>query len=546
MQNPIPLVAAQNRYAEDSPLHELLARHVEDAARATAEPWLLDMGELSAGLIDELAFQADANPPVLERYDRRGERVDRIVYHPSYRALERLSFGRGLVGRFYDSENRRLLGKHLWQIKFALNYVFAQAEQGVYCPIAMTDGAAHLLEHHGSEDLRKKYLPRLTATEKEDLWQGAMFLTEREGGSDVGANTTVARRDGDVWRISGEKWFCSNAGAGVMMVLARAGAEGTRGLGLFLVPGTLEDGTPNSLRIRKLKNKLGTRSMPTGEVSLRDAVGYAVGDVQDGFHTMTHMLTICRMHNAVASLALARRVLCEAAAYVAQRSAFGRTVSSYGLVQDLLCGLFARLEGNLEVLFSVGGDFMATDDEASACGRLMTPLLKLYSARFAVRAASESVELLGGIGYLEDSVTARFFRDAQVLPIWEGTTNILYLDALRAVTKQKAHKAVLARIERVNSLRPQAAALAREFDGLAGASADSAPLAAKRLFDRLWPLYMVARLSSAASSSERIKSIVNRLQQVPEDLAYAYHAIVTSALGVAPAMSRASATGSQK
>jgi len=538
--NPIPAVVAQNRYIEDPALHALLDRHVCPPARAAAEPWLTDMGALSAGPINDLAFQADAHPPVLERYDARGQRIDRLVYHPAHSELERLSFGRGIVGRFYDPANRAALSSHVWQAKFAMCYLFAQAEQGVYCPIAMTDAAAHLVELHASQELRERYLPRLTSTDERTWAQGAMFLTEREGGSDVGANTTVARLAGHEWRITGEKWFCSNAGAEVMMVLARAGesgggrrldgagGEGTRGLGLFLVPRTL-DGSPNSMYIRRLKNKLGTRSIPTGEVSFRDAVGYALGPVERGFHTMTDMLNVCRMHNATASLGLTRRVLWEAATYLRGRRAFGNSADSYGLVQDALCRLFAELEGGLEALFSVARDFAEpnADAETRGCLRLMTPLLKLQTARLAVRAASEAVELIGGNGYIEECVTARFFRDAQVLPVWEGTTNILYLDALRWIVKEQAHHAVCGRIERLGG---DATALRKDMDGLGTLPPHEQPVIAKRLCDGLWQTYLVTRLQAALSP--RLSAVAARLAGKPAmPLRQEYDVIVRGVIG---------------
>jgi acyl-CoA dehydrogenase len=533
--NPIPTVVAQNRYTEDPALHAMLDRHVCPRARAAAEPWLLDMGGLAAGPINDLAFDADAHPPVLERYDARGQRIDRLVYDPAHLELERLSFGRGIVGHFYDPGNRAALSSHLWQTKFAMCYVFAQAEQGVYCPIAMTDAAAHLVEHRASPELRDRYLPRLTSTDERTWAQGAMFLTEREGGSDVGANTTVARRDGDAWRITGEKWFCSNAGAEVMMVLARAGGEGTRGLGLFLTPRTLPDGSPNSMRIRRLKNKLGTRSIPTAEVSFRDAVGYTLGPVERGFHTMTDMLNVCRMHNATASLGLTRRVLWEAATYLRGRRAFGNSGDSYGLVQDTLCRLFAELEGSLEVLFSVARDFadVGADPNAGAetrgCLRLLTPLLKLQTARLAVRAASEAVELIGGNGYIEECVTARFFRDAQVLPVWEGTTNILYLDALRWIVKEQAHRAVCARIARLGGESPSVA-LRNDMDALGNLPPEEQPVMAKRLCDALWQTYLVTRLQAA--SSPRLAAVAARLAGRPAlPLRQEYDVIVRGAIG---------------
>ncbi len=549
--HPIPAVISRNRYAEDPALQALLRRHLSPAALAIAEPWFEEMGALAAGPINELAFVADAHPPVLERYDSRGDRADRVVYHPAYRELERLSFGWGIISRFYEPETRARLNLHSSQTKFTLGYLFSQAEQGVYCPVAMTDSAARLLERHGDEALRERYLSRMVTSDLERLYQGAMFLTEREGGSDVGATTTLASCERNSWRLTGEKWFCSNAGADVMMALGRVEqadgrtVAGTRGLGLFLVPKTLEDGSPNHLRIRQLKNKLGTRSMATGEVSLRGAVGYAVGPVDRGFLIMTEMLNMCRFYNAVASLGLTRRVLWEAACYAAERQAFGRAVDSYRLVEDLLCGLFAELEGSVDVLLSAARDLEAAeeDEEARDCFRLMVPLLKLETARLAVRAASEAVELLGGVGYLEDSVTARFYRDAQVLPVWEGTTNILYLDALRAVVKEQAHRAVFERIERlvgpvageVGELAlEEAEELASGFEGLLRLDSETAPLPAKRLCDRLWSLYMRARLLAPAERNPRLAAVVERLAgKETQDLAGAYRLIVRGASAAA-------------
>jgi alkylation response protein AidB-like acyl-CoA dehydrogenase len=541
--NPIPAVIAQNRYTEDPALRALLDRHVCPPARAAAEPWLTDMGALSAGPINDLAFQADAHPPPLERYDARGQRDDRIVYHPAHLELERLSFGRGIIGHFYDPANRAALSSHLWQVKFAMCYLFAQAEQGVYCPIAMTDAAAHLVRLHASPELRDRYLPLLTSCDERDWAQGAMFLTEREGGSDVGANTTVARADGNLWRLTGDKWFCSNVGAEVMMVLARAGeakalaldgagGEGTRGLGLFLVPRTI-DGLPNSMRIKRLKNKLGTRSIPTGEVSFREAVGYALGPVERGFHTMTDMLNVCRMHNATASLALTRRVLWEAATYLRGRRTFGNSADSYGLVQDTLCGLFAELEGGLEALFSVARDFADVqadpnaDAETRGCLRLLTPMLKLQTARLAVRAASEAVELIGGNGYIEECVTARFLRDAQVLPVWEGTTNILYLDALRWIVKEQAHHAVCRRIERLGG---DVTALRDHMDAIGMLPPHEQPVRAKRLCDALWRTYLVTRLEAVPSL--RLAAVAARLAGRPAlPLREEYDAVVRGGIG---------------
>ena len=164
--HPIPTVASRNRYREDPALRALLSRHLSPAALALAEPWFEEMGELAAGPIDELAFQVDANPPVAQRYDRRGDRADRVIYHPAYHELERLSFGKGIISRFYEPKIRARLVGHLSQVKFTVGYLFGQAEQGVFCPVAMTDSAARLLERHADPALRERYLPRMVTADR--------------------------------------------------------------------------------------------------------------------------------------------------------------------------------------------------------------------------------------------------------------------------------------------------------------------------------------------------------------------------------------------
>lgn len=445
---------APNRYRDDRGLQRLLARFLSSEARKWAEPVLERMGEASAGILDHWAAQADKNPPRLEPRDRFGNRVDHLDVHSSYRKLQEFAYGEGIVGAYYDAAVRQTLGTAVEAVKFSQGYLFAQAEQGLFCPICMTDGTAYLIEKFGSEDQKKRFLPHLTARKLDSLWEGAMFLTEKAGGSDVGATETVARpTDRDHYALTGEKWFCSNAGAELVMVLARpqGAPEGTTGLGLFALRRHLDDGRLNHLHLERLKDKLGTRSMPTGEVLLNGSIAEPIGSLSRGFLQMTDMLNLSRLYNATASVALMRRVLTESIRYAVVRHTFGHSLLSNPLVQARLVDMLVEQEAALHLLFWLYGWRARADAAEEKMMRMLTPLAKLTTARTAVRHASEAVELHGGCGYIEDWPLARLFRDAQVLPIWEGTTNILALDTFRALHKEHCHEAFFAFVDKHNS-----------------------------------------------------------------------------------------------
>lgn len=441
---------APNRYREDRALHRLLDRFLTPQARQWADPVLDRMGEASAGKLDDWAAQADKNPPRLETRDRFGNRIDHLDFHPSYRKLQEFAYGEGIVGHYYDPKVRETLGTGVEAVKFAQGYLFAQAEQGLYCPICMTDGTAYLIEKFGSEDQKKRLLPHLLKAE----WEGAMFLTEKAGGSDVGATETVARPvSGDHYALHGEKWFCSNAGAELVMVLARpqGAPEGTTGLGLFALRRHLEDGRLNHLHLERLKDKLGTRSMPTGEVILNGSLAEPLGSLSRGFLQMTEMLNLSRLYNATASVAVMRRVLSESIRYAVVRHTFGRSLLSNPLVQARLVEMQVEQEAALHLMFWLYGWRAQANASEEKLVRMLTPLAKLSTARTAVQHASEAVEMHGGCGYIEDWPLARMFRDAQVLPIWEGTTNILALDTFRALYKEHCHEAFFAFVDQHNA-----------------------------------------------------------------------------------------------
>lgn len=456
-----------NLYREDRNLRFVLARALEPPQLALAEPVLDELGGAAGDELDRLAATADRSPPVLRTFDRRGERVDEIVHHPAYHDLERAAFGRfALAAASHRPGLHGFAGPVPHIVKYAMTYLFAQAEFGVLCPVNMTDSLARVLRRFAAPGLLERYLPRLTATDPGDLWQGAMFLTERAGGSDVGATETVACRvppdaplpaglaaGAPIWRLSGAKWFCSNAGAELALVLARpeGAAPGTRGLGLFLVPRHLPDGRLNGCRIERLKDKLGTRDMATGEVTLDGALAHQVGDLDRGFVQMAVMINASRLSNAVRSAGMMRRGYVEALAHARARRAFGERLVDLPLQRRALLAMLLDVEGAVAAIFATADVLEradAGDGRAATLARILTPLLKAFVTRRARHVTGEAMEARGGDGYVEEWVQPRLLRDAHLGSIWEGTTNVVQLDVLRAMARGGAHGPLLDRLGR--------------------------------------------------------------------------------------------------
>src|ERR1051326_4807935 len=400
-----------------------------DGAWRWAEPQLASMGERAAIDVAPLAQIADRNTPQLVTHDPRGNRINRIDYHPSYREMQKVAYGSGVIAMKYASHDHSADAPF---VGFALGYLFAMAEMGLYCPLCMTDGVAHALTRHGTREQIDRVVPRLASTNLDTLWTGGMFLTERAGGSDVGANETIAR-DG---RLTGQKWFCSNVDADAVLATARPeGAEpGIRGMRTYLLLTRGNEG----ITIDRLKDKLGVRSMPTGEVTLRDAPADEIGD----FHVIAEMMNLSRLYNAVASVAVIGRAIHEARWYIERRRAFGRNVIDHPLANETLLQLEAEHLGALVLTFDTVDAFRRAsngDIDAFRLLRILIPIAKAVTGKLAVPCVSEAMELIGGNGYIEDWVMPRLLRDAQVLPIWEGTTNILVLDTLRVSRKERSH-----------------------------------------------------------------------------------------------------------
>ncbi len=447
----VPVTEFRNLFLED-PTGEKFWIHWLGSERFQAlRAHFLALGE-SGAQATPLSDRADHHGPVLRTHDPAGERIDAIEFHPDYHELEQLSYGRGIVGIKFDPEflssHREV--RHL--VGFGSGYYFGQCECGLYCPICMTDGVGRVLERHAPHDpTARETLAQLASRNLKELWQGAMFLTEKQGGSDVGANEAVARQEGIRWFLAGDKWFCSNVAADAILALGRmpGGPPGTRGLGLFLVLRNKPEGNTRTIRIQRLKDKLGVRSMPTGEITFENTEAFLIGGVGEGFKQMAEMLNMSRLYNSVASVAGMRRAILEAFAYGSERQAFGKSLVELPLWRAAMSDLAAEHLGIFSVVFETVRALDRADcgdDLSRRLARITIPIAKALSGKLAVFAVSECMEAIGGNAYIEENILPRLLRDVQVLPIWEGTTHILTLDSLRAIEKEKSHEALFARI----------------------------------------------------------------------------------------------------
>jgi acyl-CoA dehydrogenase len=318
------------------------------------------------------------------------------------------------------------------------------------CPLAMTDGAARTLLSSGNRALADRYVPKLTSRDPAQMWTSGQWMTERTGGSDVSQSETVARLDGDQWRLYGTKWFTSATTAQMALTLARpeGNPEGSRGLALFLVELRDASGRLRNIQVNRLKDKLGTRKVPTAELTLDGAPATMVGAPSDGVRQITPMLSVTRTWNAVSAVSAMRRGLALAKDYARRRKAFGALLIDKPLHADTLAMIEAEYAGAFVLAFRCAQLLGEIDHgQESALARALVPIAKLTTAKQAVAVCSEAIEACGGAGYIEDTGLPRILADAQVLPIWEGTTNVLSLDTLRALAKGGALEAVIAEVE---------------------------------------------------------------------------------------------------
>jgi alkylation response protein AidB-like acyl-CoA dehydrogenase len=439
--------AGLNFFEIDRGLRDLLPLYLARADYRQLAPHFHRLGALAGGRLDELARIADKNPPVLHARDRFGRDEDWIDYHPAYREMESIAFG---DFQFHAMSHRGgALGasQPLPAVaKYALQYLFVQAEFGLMCPISVTDTSIHLIRKFASAELKDYLLPKMLTGELATLWKGTQFMTERAGGSDVGAIETVARLQDGVWRLTGDKWFCSHADADMALLLARpeGAPPGTKGLALFALPRRLKDGRRNSYKIVRLKDKLGTRSMASGEIRLEGAVAYLVGDLDRGLKQMMEQVNLSRLSHGVRAAAMMRRCVNEAMIAAQTRTAFGETIVTYPLLRRQLLKLMVPTEQALSMMLFAASSMdqaNAGSSEAQSLIRILTPLLKFRACRDNIPVATGAMEVRGGNGYIEEWAHARLVRDAHIGVLWEGTSNINALDIIqRAVGKSGAHR----------------------------------------------------------------------------------------------------------
>jgi len=513
-----------NYYETDRHLRNVLEFYWgPDRLRAHAER-LSKFGDEAFMIIDPAVRRANLaeNLPRLDRYSAAGERTEDVAHSADHHLAGRYIYGSGAMSVYAQPESNLLA--------LALFYLSSyNGEAGHNCPLACTAGVIKTLQHAGGEELKKKYLPRLLDPNYPTRFHGAQFLTEVQGGSDVGANACVARlldAKENKWLINGEKWFCSNVTADLALITARPedSVAGTKGLGLFLVPRRLDNGAPNGIYIRRLKDKLGTRSLATAEVEFRDCVAYQIGEPGRGFqHAMDFVINTSRLYNAAGSAGASRRAYVVAWTYAQRRRAFGAAIKDFPLVREALAEMramtMAITSGSL-YLAHLRDDIEAgrADDAGKQFFRLAVNLNKYRSSILATDVIRRGIEILGGNGAIENfSVLPRLLRDSVIFEAWEGAHNTLLAQSVRDIQRHKLHNAFCAKIAAMFALAgdkngmEQATRLLDDLNSLLSLDELSASVLFKPLADRMmWLLYIACLSRESAWEKENDKTIGKR------------------------------------
>lgn len=411
-------------------------------------------GDRIVNEIDPLGTKCENSPPTLTHFDAWGNRIDQINTCSAWKQQKIISAEEGVVAIAYENDYREY--SRIYQVLKLFLYAPAS---GLYsCPIAMTDGAAKCIKSLGlaQQSSYKNAFERLTTRDSSSFWTSGQWMTEKGGGSDVanGTETVAVHEGGDVYRLYGYKWFSSATDSDMSLTLARIvdsdgnGVPGTKGLTMFYLE-TRKDGTNelNNIDVVKLKNKLGTRQLPTAELLLDGTRALKMSKDGRGVASIADMLQITRLHNSLSAVSGMRRAIAAAADYATKRKAFGNNLSRYPLHNNALAELEIEsragfvLIAEMARLLGAEENKVATDNDKMML-RLLNPVAKLYTGKQAIQVASECLESFGGQGYIEDTGLPKLLRDAQVLSIWEGTTNILSLDVLRVLTKSNGQALV--------------------------------------------------------------------------------------------------------
>ena len=435
--NQPPPFEGRNLFAIDAALVSAIERHGAAGSTQALSQWGSTLGAPESYA---LADAANRNPPVLRTLDRRGERIDEVAFHPAWDALMRLAMA---AGEHCAPWRSRVPGAQV--ARAAMYYLHAQVENGTQCPLTMTYACVPVLQRYGATlpGAAQTWLPRILAAEydprslpierKRSALVG-MGMTERQGGSDVRANSTRAVPDGDgAWRLTGHKWFFSAPQCDAHLVLAQAG----EGLGCFLMPRILPDGTRNAIRIDRLKDKLGNRSNASSEVQFDGALAWPVGPTDRGIATILEMVQYTRLDCVIGSAGMLRAGVSSAIHWARHRTAFGHRLVEHPLMANVIADLALESEAAMWLALRLAQSCEDDADEATrAAARIVTPAAKYWVCKRAIAGAAEAMEVLGGNGYVEEQPLARLFREAPVNSIWEGSGNVVCLDVLRALRKE--------------------------------------------------------------------------------------------------------------
>jgi putative acyl-CoA dehydrogenase len=465
----------------------------------------------------EFGRLANENPPKLRTYDPHGYRADRVEFHPAYHALMRESMAAGIHCSAWGPDGK-LSGPGAFVARAARQLMSAEVEQGHQCPIVMTHAATGALLSEPS--LLKEWLPKIRSREYDPAFQPAdmkasvtlgMGMTEKQGGSDVRANTTRAERDGDAYRITGHKWFFSAPMSDAFLVLAQA----NDGLTCFLMPRFQPDGRVNALRLRRLKDKLGNRSNASSEVEFQGAYARRCGPEGEGIKTIIGMVALTRLDCVIGALGILRAALLQAIHHARFRMAFQKKLIDQPLMRAVLADLALEREGATALGFRLAKAFdNPADPDEALFARLMTPAAKLYVCKAVPGFVYETLECLGGNGYIEENSMARLYREAPLNAIWEGSGNIMALDLLRGIAREpEGFERVLRKLAKdTNSLPGVDAAVARIQKDLTAPDRESL---ARRATETFALLGAAAALVTSAPSHVAETFALRRLHGIP-------------------------------
>lgn len=435
-----------NEFTDDTFLQDYLKTYLPEEVFNAISPDLTQFGERTAGIFRVWAREAEVNPPQLTHFDAMGNRVDDIKVSNGWLELEKVAAEDGLVAIGYERKHN----EHSRLYQFVKLYMYTASSAIYTCPLAMTDGAARLIEVYGEDEVLRKAFEGLTSRNPETFKTSGQWMTERTGGSDVSRSMTFAEPDGEGgYILKGHKWFTSAITADMAFTLASTeppSSNGRASLSLFYLPIRNEDGSLNGIEVEALKDKLGTKALPTAQLNLKGVKAMMVGEKGKGVKTISTLFNVTRIYNTVSAVSYMRRAYALSEAYSREREAFGTKLENHTLYKKSLREMEMAYQSStmlalfLSRLLGKEECDKATETD-SALLRLLTPVAKLYTAKQSIKYASEHIEMMGGIGYLEDSGIPSMLRDAQVLSIWEGTTNVLSLDMLRAMERENGFAA---------------------------------------------------------------------------------------------------------